>query len=137
MDAAPGTRAKSGIEKAASELEDAIKPIAAWRMYFLAGSDESAGIGLLLHLAHSLVDFRRLRCLFQYLRSEILERDRQAPRKQRHTAPCIYTRLAEEHPEHPISEPTVRRYVAVRKREYGLNGREVFIPQSYQLGQEA
>ena len=60
-----------------------------------------------------------------------------APRKQRHTAHRIYTRLREEHPEHPISEPTVRRYVAVRKRELGLSGREVFVPQSYQPGQEA
>lgn len=68
---------------------------------------------------------------------EILEQDRQAPRKQRHTAHRIYTRLKEERPEHPISEPTVRRYVAMRKRECGLNGREVFIPQSYQPGQEA
>jgi transposase len=69
--------------------------------------------------------------------NQILEQDRQAPRKQRHTAHRIYTRLKEEHPEHPISEPTVRRYVAVRKRECGLNGREVFVPQSYEPGQEA
>jgi hypothetical protein len=31
----------------------------------------------------------------------------------------------------------VRRYVHVRKRELGLSGREVFVPQSYELGQEA
>lgn len=68
---------------------------------------------------------------------EILEQDRQAPRKQRHTAHRIYTRLRAEHAEHPISEATVRRYVAVRKRECGLNGREVFVPQSYAAGQEA
>src|SRR6478672_9258338 len=69
--------------------------------------------------------------------NEILEQDRQAPRKQRHTAHRIYTRLREEHPEYPISEPAVRRYVALRKRECGLNGREVFVPQSYEPGQEA
>ena len=63
--------------------------------------------------------------------------DRQAPRKQRHTAHRIWTRLREEHPEHPIGEATVRRYVQVRKRELGLSGREVFVPQSYELGQEA
>ena len=69
--------------------------------------------------------------------NRILEEDREAPRKQRHTAHRIYTRLREEHCEHPISEPTVRRYVAVRKRDMGLSGREVFVPQSYGLGQEA
>jgi hypothetical protein len=47
--------------------------MAASRMYFLAGFDESAGIGLLLHLAHSLVDFRRLRNLFQYLCSVMVD----------------------------------------------------------------
>jgi transposase len=67
----------------------------------------------------------------------MLEQDRDAPRKQKHTAHRIFTRLRQEHPEHPIGEPTVRRYVAARKRELGLSGREVFVPQSYQLGQEA
>src|ERR1700689_44408 len=67
----------------------------------------------------------------------ILEADRQAPRKQRHTAPRIWTRLREEHSECPIGEPTVRRYVGLRKRELGLKGREVFVPQSYNWGQEA
>ena len=67
----------------------------------------------------------------------MLEADRQAPRKQRHTAHRIWMRLREEHPEHPIAEPTVRRYVQRRKRELGLRGREVFVPQSYDWGQEA
>ncbi len=67
----------------------------------------------------------------------MLEEDRAAPRKQKHTAHRIFTRLRQEHPEHPIGEPTVRRYVAARRRELGLGGREVFVPQSYQLGQEA
>ena len=67
----------------------------------------------------------------------ILEEDRDAPRKQKHTAHRIFTRLRQEHPDHSISEPTVRRYVAARKRELGLSAREVFVPQSYQLGQEA
>src|SRR6184192_2942050 len=69
--------------------------------------------------------------------NRILQEDRDAPRKQRHTAHRIFTRLREEYPEHPIGEPTVRRFVAERKRELGLSGREVFVPQSYQLGQEA
>jgi len=67
----------------------------------------------------------------------ILQEDRDAPRKQKHTAHRIFTRLRQEHPEHPIGEPTVRRYVATRKRELGLSGREIFVPQSYHLGQEA
>ncbi len=68
--------------------------------------------------------------------NRILEEDRKAPRKQRHTAHRIFTRLREEHPGHPIGEPTVRRYVAARKRDLGLSNREVFVPQSYQAGQE-
>jgi len=66
----------------------------------------------------------------------MLESDRQAPRKQRHTAHRIWTRLHEEHPGYPIAEPTVRRYVRRRKQELGLSGREVFVPQSYDWGQE-
>jgi transposase len=68
---------------------------------------------------------------------QMLESDKQAPRKQRHTAHRIYTRLRQEHPKRPIAESTVRRYVGQRKRELGLKGREVFVPQSYQWGQEA
>jgi transposase len=67
---------------------------------------------------------------------QMLQLDLEAPRKQRHTAHRIWTRLKEEHPEHPVGEPTVRRYVGQRKRELGLNGREVFVPQSYEQGQE-
>src|SRR5664280_850320 len=68
---------------------------------------------------------------------QILENDRQAPRKQRHTAERIYQRIKKELPEHSVSSPSVRRYVARKKRELGLKGREVFVPQSYQLGVEA
>jgi transposase len=67
---------------------------------------------------------------------QMLEGDRQAPRKQRHTAHRIWTRLRAEHSGHPIAEPTVRRYVQRRKQELGLSGREVFVPQSYDWGQE-
>ena len=52
----------------------------------------------------------------------MLEADRQAPRKQRHTAHRIWTRLREEHPEHPIGEPTVRRYVAATEARAGTEG---------------
>jgi hypothetical protein len=41
----------------------------------------------------------------------ILGTDRQAPRKQRHTAHRIWTRLQAEHPQHSVAEATVRRYV--------------------------
>ena len=50
----------------------------------------------------------------------MLDSDRQAPRKQRHTAHRIWTRLREEYPGNPISEPTVRRYIQRRKQELGL-----------------
>jgi transposase len=66
----------------------------------------------------------------------LLEADRQAPRKQRHTAHRIWMRLREEHPEPAIAEATVRRYVQRRKQQSGV-GRESYVPQSYQLGQEA
>jgi transposase-like protein len=67
----------------------------------------------------------------------ILDADRQAPRKQRHTAHRIYVRLRQEHPEHPIAESTVRRYVRERKAALGLLTRETFVPQSYAWGSEA
>jgi transposase len=67
----------------------------------------------------------------------ILNDDQQAPRKQRHTAHRIWMRLRQERPDYPLGEATVREYVRVRKREMGINGREVFVPQSYALGQEA
>jgi transposase len=67
----------------------------------------------------------------------MLESDKHAPRKQRHTAHRIYTRLREKRPDLPIAESSVRRYVGQRKRELGLKGRDVFVPQSYTWGQEA
>ncbi len=67
----------------------------------------------------------------------ILEADRKAPRKQRHTARRIWMRLRRELPEVDVSGSTVRRYVRTRKAAMGLLGREVFVPQSYQFGGEA
>ena len=66
----------------------------------------------------------------------MLASDLQVPRKQRHTAHRIWTRLCKEHPNYPVGEATVRRYVSEQKRELGLSGRDVFVPQSYELGQE-
>lgn len=68
---------------------------------------------------------------------EMLQTDRTAPRKQRHTAHRIYTRIRTEYPDHPIAESTVRRYVRLRKAALGLLGRETFVPQSYTWGQQA
>jgi transposase len=66
----------------------------------------------------------------------MLEQDRQAPRKQRHTAHRIYLRLRTEYPQYPISERRVRQYVRARKTELGLLGQTVCIPQSYDWGVE-
>src|SRR5712692_4216664 len=68
---------------------------------------------------------------------EILLADRTAPRKQRHTAHRIYTRICAERPDCAVAEPTIRRYVRERKLELGLLARETFVPQSYDLGVEA
>src|SRR3972149_6222167 len=67
----------------------------------------------------------------------ILEADRKAPRKQRHTAHRIYVRIRQEHQEAQVAESTVRQYVRERKRALGLLARETFVPQSYAWGQEA
>ena len=61
----------------------------------------------------------------------ILEADRKAPRKQRHTSHRIYERIRVELPGHPVGESTVRRYVGRRKREMGFIRQETFVPQSY------
>ena len=67
----------------------------------------------------------------------ILEADRKAPRKQRHTAHRIWMRLRREMPEAEVAESTVRQYVRARKAAMGLLGQETFVPQSYQWGGEA
>ena len=67
----------------------------------------------------------------------ILEADRRAPRKQRHTAHRIYIRLRQERPAWPVAESTVRQYVRERKLALGLVARETFVPQHYTWGSEA
>ena len=65
----------------------------------------------------------------------ILEQDRTAPRKQRHTARRIWERLVSEH-RAEIAEPTVRRHVDTRNRElWGPS--EVMVPQVHEPGLEA
>ena len=67
----------------------------------------------------------------------ILIADKAAPRKQRHTAHRIWTRLRQEQPQFPVSESTIRAYVRERKWALGLAGSEICIPQCYDWGQEA
>jgi hypothetical protein len=67
----------------------------------------------------------------------ILEQDRGAPRKQRHTAHRIWERLRAEIPGFDACERSVRKYVEKRKQELGLTIRETCVPQSYDWGAEA
>jgi transposase len=81
---------------------------------------------------------RRLRKLDKAagLIDQILRADVSAPRKQRHTARRIFARLKAEIPDFIGSERTIRDYVQRRRRELGLEQREVFIAQSYAWGSE-
>lgn len=65
-----------------------------------------------------------------------LEADRDAPRKQRHTAKRIHQRLVDEHGA-DVAEATVRQYVRGRKRAMGWPIGEVFVPQVHAPGMEA
>ena len=64
-----------------------------------------------------------------------LDGDRDAPRKQRHTAKRIWERLREEHAA-DVAERTVREYVHHARRERG-EGAQAFVPQAHQAGVEA
>jgi transposase len=64
-----------------------------------------------------------------------LEGDRDAPRKQRHTARRVWQRLVEEEGA-VVSERQVARYVRQRRRELGDVG-EAFVPQHHAPGAEA
>jgi transposase len=66
----------------------------------------------------------------------ILEADRKAPRKQRHTAHRIWQRIWTEMPERKVAEVTIRQYVRERKQELGWSTRTTCVPQSYEPGQE-
>ena len=68
---------------------------------------------------------------------QVLDEDRRAPRKQRHTARRIYRRILTEIPDAGVAESTVRNHVRNRRRSMGLVQRETFVPQSYALGHEA
>jgi transposase len=62
--------------------------------------------------------------------------DREAPRKQRHTARRVWERLRDEHGV-VVSERQVRRYVHACRRELGEPLREVFVPMVHLPGVEA
>jgi transposase len=62
-----------------------------------------------------------------------LEADREAPRKQRHTAKRIWRRLVDEHGAE-VAETTVRDYVRARKRQMGWPVADVFVPQTHAPG---
>jgi len=68
---------------------------------------------------------------------QVLELDRKAPRKQRHTAHRIWQRIVAEVASCQISERTVRQYVHKRKLALGIVVHETFVPQSYEWGVEA
>jgi hypothetical protein len=67
----------------------------------------------------------------------ILTRDRQAPRKQRHTGHRIWQRIRAEWPEQVVAESTIGKYVRERKRELGWSTRTTCVPQSYAPGRKS
>jgi hypothetical protein len=67
---------------------------------------------------------------------QILAEDRNAPRKQRHTAQRIFERLVEERAEGTVSGRSVRRAVREWKEQRKLERAEVFISQEYEPGGE-
>lgn len=65
-----------------------------------------------------------------------LEEDLESPKKQRHTARRIYTRLAEEH-GFSGAESTVRRWVRQCKADLGYRREAAVIPLSPEVAREA
>jgi len=55
----------------------------------------------------------------------ILRDDERAPRKQRHTAHRIFSRLQTELPEAEVSERSIRQYVEEIRRQIGPAKREI------------
>ena len=62
--------------------------------------------------------------------------DREAPRKQRHTARRVWQRLRDEHGA-DVAESTVRAFVAEVRAELDNAARAVTIPQRHEPGDEA
>ena len=66
----------------------------------------------------------------------VLLGDKQAPRKQRHTAHRIWVRVCQEFPAFSVAESTLRAHVRERKRALGLGVGETYVPQCYGWGEE-
>ena len=60
-----------------------------------------------------------------------LRDDLDAPRKQRHTAKRVWSRLVDEHGA-DVAQTTVRDYVRARRREMGWPAGGVFVPQHHE-----
>jgi hypothetical protein len=69
--------------------------------------------------------------------ARVLDADRGAPRKQRHTTRRIHRRILKEFPDATVAESTVRNHVRQRRLAMGLVRRETFVPQSYGAKQRA
>jgi transposase len=65
-----------------------------------------------------------------------LAADRDAPRKQQHTAKRVWSRLVDEHGAE-VAQTTVRDYVRARRREIGRPVSDVSVPQHHAPGQDA
>lgn len=78
---------------------------------------------------------------FKEVIDAMLIADLDAPRKQRHTATRIFTRLIDEHAMHDVSYPVVSAYVATRRPqirvEQGRGDPTGFVPQTHHPGREA
>lgn len=72
---------------------------------------------------------------FRVLIDSWLVADREAPRKQRHTARRVWQRLVEEHGAE-VAESTVREYVRRRRREL-CPPSDAFVPQVHEPAAEA
>jgi len=64
-----------------------------------------------------------------------LEEDKQAPRKQRHTATRVFHRLREEHPGFDCSYRTVAAYYAAKHKEIFSSARDGFLPLEHSPGE--
>lgn len=74
---------------------------------------------------------------FRLFIDNLLEADRQAPRKQRHTTRRIFVRLCEAFPDCQIAQRTLYYYVRKKKLELGLIKCDISVPQTYDWGVEA
>ena len=65
---------------------------------------------------------------------KVLDEDRRAPRKQRHTARRIHRRLLKEFPDSTVAESTVRNHVRERKTPDGSGKARDVCAAKLQLG---